>query len=140
MILSISISRDATNCEIGSNIVKNVRNVKNVKNVKNVMNVTNVKNVRNDRNDRNDRNVKNDRNVSNDCNDCNDCNDRNEACAHSAECAHAVILAPSSDRAVERIHLLCYNRPSLLHYDAIAEGHTCCGTAEQVGIGCAMVG
>ena len=36
--LSISISRDATNCEIGSNIVKNVRNVMNVKNVMNVMN------------------------------------------------------------------------------------------------------
>ena len=29
MILSISISRDATNCEIGSNIVKNVSNVMN---------------------------------------------------------------------------------------------------------------
>ena len=53
MILSISISRDATNCEIGSNIVKNVRNVMNVmnvKNVKNAMNVTNVRNVRDVRN------------------------------------------------------------------------------------------
>ena len=38
MILSISISRDATNCEIGSNIVKNAMNVTNVKNVKNVRN------------------------------------------------------------------------------------------------------
>ena len=47
MPLSISISRDATNFEIGSNIVKNVRNVMNVKNVMNVRNVKNVKNVRN---------------------------------------------------------------------------------------------
>ena len=42
MILSISISRDATNCEIGSNIVKNAMNVTNVKNVKNVRNVMNA--------------------------------------------------------------------------------------------------
>ena len=42
MILSISISRDATNCEIGSNIVKNVTNVTNVKNVRNVRNVMNA--------------------------------------------------------------------------------------------------
>ena len=42
MILSISISRDATNFEIGSNIVKNVMNVRNVTNVKNVKNVRNV--------------------------------------------------------------------------------------------------
>ena len=47
MILSISISRDATNCEIGSNIVKNVRNVRNDRNVTNVMNVMNVRNVMN---------------------------------------------------------------------------------------------
>ena len=50
MILSISISRDATNCEIGSNIVKNATNVRNVMNVMNVRNVMNVKNVRNDSN------------------------------------------------------------------------------------------
>ena len=50
MILSISISRDATNCEIGSNIVKNATNVTNVKNVRNVMNVRNVWNVMNVRN------------------------------------------------------------------------------------------
>ena len=43
--LSISISRDATNFEIGSNIVKNATNVTNVKNVRNVMNVRNVTNV-----------------------------------------------------------------------------------------------
>ena len=42
--LSISISRDTTNCEIGSNIVKNVRNVRNVSNVTNDTNVMNVKN------------------------------------------------------------------------------------------------
>ena len=42
MILSISISRDATNCEIGSNIVKNATNVTNVTNVMNVMNVMNA--------------------------------------------------------------------------------------------------
>ncbi len=48
--LSISISRDATNCEIGSNIVKNATNVTNVKNVRNVRNVKNVRNVRNVRN------------------------------------------------------------------------------------------
>ena len=47
MILSISISRDATNCEIGSNIVKNATNVTNVKNVRNVKNVKNDRNVRN---------------------------------------------------------------------------------------------
>ena len=47
MILSISISRDATNCEIGSNIVRNVSNVSNVKNVKNVRNDRNVRNVMN---------------------------------------------------------------------------------------------
>lgn len=44
--LSISISRDATNCEIGSNIVKNAMNVTNVKNVMNVRNVMNVMNAR----------------------------------------------------------------------------------------------
>ena len=59
MILSISISRDANNCEIGSNIVKNATNVTNVRNVRNVKNVKNVKN------DRNVRNVKNVRNVMN---------------------------------------------------------------------------
>ena len=59
MILSISISRDATNCEIGSNIVKNVSNVSNVKNVMNVMNVRNVSNVRNVTNVTNVRNVRN---------------------------------------------------------------------------------
>ena len=65
MPLSISINRDATNCEIGSNIVKNatnvrnVTNVTNVRNVRNVMNVRNVKNVRNVMNDSNVRNVMN---------------------------------------------------------------------------------
>ena len=48
-----TISRDATNCEIGSNNVKNVRNVRNDRNVTNVMNVMNVKNVKNVRNVRN---------------------------------------------------------------------------------------
>ena len=62
MILSISISRDATNCEIGSNIVKNATNVTNVKNVRNVRN---VKNVKNDRNVKNVKNVRNVRNVTN---------------------------------------------------------------------------
>ena len=56
MILSISISRDATNFEIGSNID---RNVTNVMNVMNVMNVSNVKNVKNDRNVKNVMNVMN---------------------------------------------------------------------------------
>ena len=45
MIISISISRDATNCEIGSNIVKNATNVTNVRNVRNVRNVMNVMNA-----------------------------------------------------------------------------------------------
>ena len=53
MILSISISRDATNCEIGSNIVKNATNVTNVKNDRNVRNVRNVMNVKNVRNVKN---------------------------------------------------------------------------------------
>ena len=57
MPLSISISRDATNCEIGSNIVKNVTNVTNVKNVMNVRNVKNVMDVRNVSNVKNVRNV-----------------------------------------------------------------------------------
>ena len=63
--LSISISRDATNCEIGSNIVKNATNVTNVKNVMNVRNVRNVMNVMNVRNVKNVRNVRNVKNVMN---------------------------------------------------------------------------
>lgn len=65
MILSISISRDATNCEIASNIVKNATNVTNVKNVMNVKNVSNVMNVRNVKNVMDVRNVSNVKNVRN---------------------------------------------------------------------------